>query len=113
MTDTTNSENLVFNLGDDVTARCPATGRLFEAGSGALPHEQQTANFVRERDRGADMPKAGETCVQTGREFECGRGCLPKSAQTAQFLNELSPADLAQRKAAFDALVAATPAGAA
>jgi hypothetical protein len=28
--------------------RCPTTGRVFEQGSGALPHEQQTALFVRQ-----------------------------------------------------------------
>ena len=91
--------------------RCPETGRMFEQGSGALPREQQTANYVRERDRLADMPKPGERCLQTGREFECGPGALTKTRQSAIFLSELSPADKARRQAAFDALVAATPAG--
>ncbi|SHH38109.1 hypothetical protein [Bradyrhizobium erythrophlei] len=58
MADTANSESLVFSLGDpSVAARCPTTGRLYEVGSGATSHEHQTANFIRERDRAADMPK--------------------------------------------------------
>ncbi|KJC59900.1 hypothetical protein UP10_14485 [Bradyrhizobium sp. LTSPM299] len=112
MADTANSEGLVFNLGRDANhPRCKVTGRPYEVGSGALPHEQQTANFVRERGRLADMPKDGEVCAQTGRLFETGSGCLPKAAQTRTFLSELSPDDKTQRKAAFDALVAAEPAG--
>jgi hypothetical protein len=110
--DTANSEKGVFALGDpNVTARCPKTSRLFEVGAGALPHDQQTANFVREAAREADMPKPGERCAQSGREFECGRGSLPKTAQTQQFLSELSPAQKAQRVEAYDALVAMIPEG--
>jgi hypothetical protein len=67
---------------------CPETGRPYERGSGALSKEAQTANFVRERDRFADMPKHGERCLQTGREFECGRGALTKTRQTELFLRE-------------------------
>jgi hypothetical protein len=67
---------------------CPETGRPFERGSGALSKEQQTASFVRDRDRLADMPKPGERCPQTAREFECGRGALTKTRQTANFLRE-------------------------
>jgi hypothetical protein len=91
--------------------RCPETGRMFEQGSGALSREQQTANFLREAGRAADIPKEGERCVQTGREYECGSGAGPKTAQTARFLDEVSPAEKAQRKEAFDALVAAIPQG--
>jgi hypothetical protein len=105
MTDSANSENLVFNLGRDPNhPRCKVTGRLFELGSGALPHDQQTANFIREGNRDADMPREGETCAQTGRPFECGSGCLPRSAQSRAFLSELSPAEKQQRAAAAYAL---------
>jgi hypothetical protein len=90
--DTANSEKGVFALGDpSVTARCPKTGRLFEVGSGALPHDQQTANFVHEAARDGDMPKAGEICGRTGRAYEVGSGCLTKAAQTAAFLREANP----------------------
>ena len=54
--------------------RCPVTGRLFEVGFGALPKDQQSANFVRERDRAAGLPKEGERCPKTGRLYECGSG---------------------------------------
>jgi hypothetical protein len=58
MADTANSEKLVFGLGDPaVTERCSITGRLFEVGSGALSHADQSANFVREAQRAADIPK--------------------------------------------------------
>jgi hypothetical protein len=58
--DTANSEKCVFSLGDpNVTARCPRTLRLFEVGSGALSHAEQTANFVREAARDGDLPKSG------------------------------------------------------
>jgi hypothetical protein len=50
MADTANSDNLVFGLGNSMR-RCPVTGRAFEVGSGALSEEQQTAMFIRERDR--------------------------------------------------------------
>jgi hypothetical protein len=111
MTDTANSENLVFNLGGDVTARCPITQRLYEAGSGALSHKAQSRNFILERDRAADMPKEGERCSQTGREFVCSSGALPKSAQTRIFLSELSPAEKQQRLVAAYALSEMPPAG--
>jgi hypothetical protein len=90
--DTSNSEKGVFALGDpNVTARCSVTKRLYEVGSGALPHDQQTANFVREAARDGDLPKAGEICGRTGRPYEAGRGCLTKTAQTAAFLREANP----------------------
>jgi hypothetical protein len=112
MADTANSESSVFSLGDpDVTARCPATGRLYEVGSGALSHEQQSENFIRQATASGDRPREGERCAQTGREFECGSGALPKTAQTRRFLSELPPEQQAARKAAFEALVAAEPAG--
>jgi hypothetical protein len=110
--DTANSEKLVFNLGDDPNhPRCSVTGRLFEVGSGALSHAEQSANFAREAALAADMPKPGERCAQTGREFEGGSGSLSKTAQTRQFLGELSPAQKAQRVEAYDALVAMIPEG--
>lgn len=112
MTDTANSENLVFNLGgDSAHPRCDVTGRLYELGSGALSHEQQTANFVRERDFAGTPPKEGERCVQTDREYECGSGALSKERQTAVFLSELSPAEKSQRASAAAALNAVPPAG--
>jgi hypothetical protein len=93
MADTANSERGVFSLGDPtVTARCEKTGRLFEVGSGALPHTEQTSNFLREAARDGDMPKHGEICGRTGRPYETGSGCLTKTAQTAAFLREANPA---------------------
>jgi hypothetical protein len=103
-----NSANLVFG-GD--CERCPVTGRHYEQGSGALEREAQTANFVRERDRLADMPKPGERCPQTGREYECGPGAQTKRAQTARVLSELPPAEKEKRAAAMFALAEAMPAG--
>jgi hypothetical protein len=112
MADTANAERHVFSLGDQsVTARCPITGRLFEVGSGALPHDQQTANYVREAKRAGDMPHDGQFCPQTGRYYEFGSGALTKTAQTRIFLDELSPAEKAQRAAAAAALAAVTPSG--
>jgi hypothetical protein len=93
--------------------RCPKTDRPFERGSGALSQAQQTANFIREAARAADIPKMGEHCSQTGREFDCSVAALPRSIQTQQFLSELSPAQKAQRRQNFDALVAVAPAGSA
>jgi hypothetical protein len=94
--DTANSEKLVVSLGDPkVTARCEKTARLFEVGSGALSHAEQTANFVREAARDGDLPKSGESCDRTGRPYEVGRGCLTKTAQTAAFLREANPAKAA------------------
>jgi hypothetical protein len=110
MVDGPNAANIVF--GADC-ARCPVTGRHFEQGSGALPHEQQTANFVRERDYVADLPKEGERCPQTGREYECGSGALTRTRQTARFLDELSPAEKASRLRAAQALSAISPVGSA
>lgn len=112
MADTANSEKHVFGLGDpNVTARCPVTNRLYEVGSGALPHDQQTANYVREAQRAGDMPKDGERCVQTNRSYECGAGALPKAAQTRNFLNDLSPAEKSRRASAAAALAAVVPSG--
>jgi hypothetical protein len=110
MADTANSDNLVFGLGNEME-RCPKTGRAYEVGSGALPHDQQTENFVRESDRAGTRPIEGERCVQTGREYECGSGSLSKERQTANFLDKLSPADKAQRAEAASALNAVLPAG--
>ncbi|QQN62117.1 hypothetical protein JIR23_21195 [Bradyrhizobium diazoefficiens] len=89
----------------------PVTGRPFEKGSGALPKEDQAANFLRERDRAADMPKEGERCIQTNRAFEFSSGCLTKARQTAIFLSELSPAEKAARAAAAQHLADVVPAG--
>ena len=92
MADQPNAENLVFSLGDPrVTARCEKTGRLFEVGSGALPHAEQSANFVRDAARAADMPKNGECCPKTGRFYEFGSGALTKTQQSALFAREASP----------------------
>jgi hypothetical protein len=85
-----NSANLVFGADCE---RCPVTGRHYEQGSGALSHEAQTANFLREAGHVADMPKSGDVCPQTGREYECGSGAHTKRAQTARFLSELTPAE--------------------
>jgi hypothetical protein len=109
MVDQPNQDVLVFSHGDpNVTARCPKTGRLFEAGSGALPHEQQTANYVREAAQeaafAADAPKDGEFCPQTGRPYEVGSGALTKTAQSRMFLQDLSPAQKMQRADASAAL---------
>jgi hypothetical protein len=78
--------------------RCPETGRLFEQGSGALSHEQQTANYLREAGRSADMPKPGECCPQTGREYETGSGCLTSMSQTRLFIEAMSPEQKAALK---------------
>jgi len=90
--ETANSEKHVFSLGDPtVTARCPRTNRLYEVGSGALPHDQQTANFVREAALATDMPKSGER-DPVGREYETGTGCLTKTAQRAIWDRNAKPA---------------------
>jgi hypothetical protein len=91
--------------------RDPITGRPFEVGSGALPHDQQAANFLREQNYQSDLPKMGERCAQTGREYMCGSGTPTKAVQTRHFLSELSPDEKAQRTAPAAALHAATPAG--
>ena len=91
--------------------RCAVTGRIFENGSGALSHEEQTAMFSREQAVADDMPREGETCVQTGRPYEWGVGALTKTLQTARHLAELSPAAMAERQASFEALKAVEPAG--
>jgi len=78
-------EKLIFG---EHFERCPQTGRPFETGIGALPKAQQTANFIRDRDRAADMPKAGEVCPRTGREYEVGTGAHTRLAQTARFIRE-------------------------
>jgi hypothetical protein len=90
MADTANSDKLVFGLGEEIQ-RCPKTGRAYEVGSGALSHEQQTANFVREAARFGDMPKDGECCPKTGRFYEFGSGALTKTLQSALFVREASP----------------------
>ena len=104
----TNAHNAIFGEGFE---SCPETGLPYENGSGALSKEQQTVSFLREAGRELDMPRLGECCQQTGREYECGSGALSKKAQTAIFLREASPEAKAARIAAFDALVAAIPAG--
>jgi TPR repeat protein len=112
MADHANQEKHVFSLGDpNVTARCPKTGRLYEAGSGALSHEQQTANYVREAAAAGDMPRDGEQCLQSGKFYETGSGCHTKAIQSRRFLNELSPEEKAQCVAAAAALAAVTPSG--
>jgi hypothetical protein len=103
-----NSANLVFGADCEL---CPVTGRHYEQGSGALSHEQQTANFVREADIAAVMPKHGDVCPQTGRTYETGYGCGSKAWQTRQFLAELPPEQQEQRKAAAQVLHDAEPAG--
>jgi hypothetical protein len=108
MADGPNSANLVFGADCE---RCPVTGRHYEQGSGALSHEAQTANYIREAGIAADMPKHGEVCPQTGRAYETGSGCGSKTWQTKQFLAELPPEQQAQRKAAAQALHDAEPAG--
>jgi hypothetical protein len=108
MADGPNSANLVF--GADC-ARCPVTGRHYEQGSGALPFEQQTENYIREANIASLMPKHGEFCPQTGRQYETGSGCGSKAWQTRQFLAELPPEQQAQRKAAAQALRDVEPAG--
>jgi hypothetical protein len=112
MVDTANTDKLVFGLGEEIQ-RCPKTGRAYEVGSGALSREQQTANYVREAARAADMPRDGEQCPQTGRFYEFGSRALTKTAQTKIFLSELLPEDQAAREAAFHKLVAMPTAGAA
>jgi len=107
MADTANSEKSVFSLGDpNVIVRCPKTGRLFEVGSGALPHDQQTANFIRELDRTADMPNPGE-CDPKGRQYETGAGCLTKTAQRAIWDRNANPAQTKADDARADAVEAA------
>src|SRR6266481_4633254 len=101
MTEPTHLDNIMFGVGHE---RCPETGRPYECGSGALSKEQQTANYVRERDHLADMPKEGEVCPQTGREYECGSGCGTKSNQTRAFIAELPEAEKRQRAANAAAL---------
>jgi hypothetical protein len=101
-------EDLVFGVGHE---KCPITGRPYEVGIGSASKDRQTANFIADRDASLDRPKEGERCPQTGREFEVGSGSLSKAAQTARFLSEQTPAEKAQRVAAFEALNAAEPAG--
>ena len=128
MADSASADRLVFGLGEEIH-RCPKTGRAYEVGSGALSHAEQTANFVRERDRAADLPCAGERGPD-GRPYETGSGCLTKTAQRAMWEREADPAQAKrddERAAAVaaaaemqrlakveaDALAAMTPAGAA
>jgi hypothetical protein len=106
MTDTANSDKLVFGLGEEIQ-RCPKTGRAFERGSGALSHADQSANFVREAARAGDMPRDGEQCPHTG-FYEFGSGALTKTQQSAHFAREASPeqAKLANERATAVAAVA-------
>jgi hypothetical protein len=98
----------IFGGSPKPAERCPATGRLFENGSGALPRDEQTAMFLREQAAEIDRPKEGESCPQTGRPYDCSIGARPKSEQSAVFLQQLSPADQARRRADFEALTSAT-----
>jgi hypothetical protein len=41
------TEQRVFGVD---AVRCPTTGRVFEQGSGALPHAEQTRHFIREAE---------------------------------------------------------------
>jgi hypothetical protein len=108
MTDTANSEKLVVSLGDpNVTARDPATGRLFEVGSGAKSHAQQSEIFAREAARAADMPLPSERDPASGRTFESGRGCLTKTAQRAMWDRNADPALAASEDAHAAASTAA------
>jgi hypothetical protein len=95
----------------EIDELCPITNRVFERGSGALSHAEQTANFVREKAWLDDMPNAGERCVQTGHEYEVGAGAHPRAIQSQRFLDELPPELKAQRQAAANALMAIEPAG--
>src|SRR5947207_8046252 len=87
--DTSGRRGKVMELSD--ADCCPVTGRVFEVGSGALPKEQQSANFVRERDRAAGLPKEGERCPKTGRLYECGSGAHRRAEQTASFVQANLP----------------------
>jgi hypothetical protein len=49
-------ENNIFGHGFD---RCPETGRPYECGSGVLSKEEQTRNFIRERDRDQRQAASG------------------------------------------------------
>jgi hypothetical protein len=91
MADTANTDRLVFGLGEEIQ-RCSRTGRAYEVGSGALSHAEQTAMFVRQAARTADMPTDGECCPKTGRFYEFGSGALTKTQQSAMFAREASPA---------------------
>lgn len=70
---------------------CPETGRPYECGHGALSREAQSANFIRERNRAADMPTRGERCPQTGREYECGSGAHTRTEQTGALCGRPPP----------------------
>jgi hypothetical protein len=87
--------------------RCPVTNRIYERGSGALSHAEQSEMFQHEAAIRADMPREGEVCGQTGRPYEmsASRPAWPetRTAQTARFLSELSPDQLAHRRASFEA----------
>ncbi|MEH2546660.1 hypothetical protein V1283_003305 [Bradyrhizobium sp. AZCC 2262] len=85
MSSLTAHEKAIFG---EAPERCPETGRAFETGFGALSKEQQTASFIRDRDRAGDMPIDGEACPQTGRAFEVGSGAQTRTLQTARFLRE-------------------------
>jgi hypothetical protein len=91
--------------------RCPKTSRIYETGSGAQSHVEQSARFVAEAAWQNDLPREGERCVQTGREYMVGSGALPRSLQTQQFLAEAPLEFKAQRQADFEAFRDLEPAG--
>jgi hypothetical protein len=105
------TEQLVFGQ----SSRDPVSGRVFEVGRGSLPKEIQQARFLQEQAAAKrfddDQPKEGERCSQTNREFDASIGCLSKTRQTEQFLQEMPEEFTAQRRANFEALLAAEPAG--
>lgn len=72
-------------MAGEAPARCPATGRPYELGHGHLPFEKQTANFIVERHRAADMPAPGECDPASGRLYETGTGAKTKTQQAKIF----------------------------
>jgi hypothetical protein len=73
-----------------VSDRDPASGRLFETGSGAKSQAEQSARFAAEAARASDMPLSGES-APNGRRYETGRGCLTKTAQREMWARESNP----------------------
>jgi hypothetical protein len=102
-------------------ARCSITNRPYEAGSGALPHEEQTALFVQEKAIQDDLPKPGERDPQTGRLYEtstlasgfhgASAFAQTKTAQSRRFLEELPDDIKAERQANANKLLAVEPKG--
>lgn len=74
------------SLSIEAGERCAITGLEFSRAHGALSKVDQTKDFIRERERLADMPAPGERCAQTGRLYENGSGCLTRTQQTRNFL---------------------------